>query len=51
MIKPFDPYHRSSGVQKCFDGVHLAGVSSANFYWEDDRRSAGIKGIDRESFG
>jgi len=26
----------SSGVQKCFDGVHLAGVSSANFYWEDD---------------
>jgi len=42
---------RSSGVQKRFDGVHLAGVGSANFYWEDDRRSAGVKGIDGESFG
>jgi len=42
---------RSSGVQKCFDGVHLAGVCGADFYWEDDRRSAGVKGIDGESFG
>jgi len=42
---------RSSGVQKRFDGVHLAGICGADFYWEDDRRSAGIKGIDRESFG
>jgi len=41
---------RSSRVQKCFDGVHLAGVCGADFYWEDDRRSAGVKGIDRESF-
>jgi len=41
---------RSSGVQKRFDGVHLAGVCGADFYWEDDRRSAGVKSIDRESF-
>jgi len=42
---------RSSGVQKRFNGVHLAGVSGADFYWEDDRRSAGVKGIDGELFG
>jgi len=41
----------SSGVQKRFDGVHLAGVCGADFYWEDDRRSASVKGIDRELFG
>jgi len=41
----------SSGVQKRFDGVHLAGVCGADFYWEDDRRSVGVKGIDGESFG
>jgi len=41
----------SSRVQKRFDGVHFAGVCGADFYWEDDRRSAGVKGIDRESFG
>ena len=41
----------SSGVQKCLDGVHLAGVCGADFYWEDDRCSAGVKGIDGESFG
>jgi len=27
---------RNSGVQKCLDGVHLAGVCGADFYWEDD---------------
>jgi len=42
---------RSSEVQKRFDGVHLAGVCGADFYWEDDRCSAGVKGIDGESFG
>jgi len=42
---------RSSGVQKRFDRVHLAGVCGADFYWEDNRHSAGIKGIDRELFG
>jgi len=42
---------RSSRVQKRFDRVHLTGVCGADFYWEDDRHSAGIKGIDRESFG
>jgi len=26
----------SSGVQKHFDRVHLAGVCGADFYWEDD---------------
>jgi len=41
----------SSRVQKRFDGVYLTGVCDADFYWEDDRCSAGIKGIDRESFG
>jgi len=41
----------SSRVQKRFNGVHLAGVCGADFYWEDDRRSAGVKGIDGESFG
>jgi len=42
---------RSFGVQKHFDGVHLAGVCGADFYWENDQHSAGIKGVDRESFG
>jgi len=41
----------SSGVQKRFNGVHLAGVCGADFYWEDDRRSTGVKGIDGELFG
>jgi len=57
-VSTFHPYEvsiyevaRSSGVQKRFDGVHLAGVCGADFYWEDDRRSASIKGIDGESFG
>jgi len=42
---------RSSGVQKRFDRMHLAGVSGTDFYQEDDRRSAGVEGVDRESFG
>ena len=42
---------RSSGVQKRLDGMHLAGVCGANFYWQDDRRPASIEGVDRESFG
>jgi len=42
---------RSSGVQKRLDRVHLAGVGGAGFYWEDDRRSTGIEGINGESFG
>jgi len=57
-VNTFHPYKvsiykvaRSSGVQKRFNRVHLAGVCGANFYWEDDRRSAGIKGIDGELFG
>jgi len=27
---------RSSGVQKRLDGMHLAGVCGADFYWQDD---------------
>jgi len=57
-INTFCPYKvsiykvaRSSRVQKRFDGVYLTSVCGANFYWENDRRSAGVKGIDGESFG
>jgi len=42
---------RSSGVQKCLDRMHLAGVGGTNFYREDDRHSAGVEGVDGESFG
>jgi len=42
---------RSSGVQKRFDGMHLAGVGGTDFYREDDRRSTGVEGVDGESFG
>jgi len=42
---------RSSRVQKRFDGMHLAGVCGADFYWEDDQHSAHVEGIDRELFG
>jgi len=42
---------RSSGVQKRLDGMHLAGVCGADFYWQDDRRPASIEGVDGESFG
>ena len=57
-VNTFRPYKvsiyevaHSSRVQKHFNGVHLAGVCGANFYWEDDQCSAGIKGVDGESFG
>jgi len=41
----------SSGVQKHLDGMHLAGVCDADFYWQDDQRPASIEDVDRESFG
>jgi len=41
----------SSGVQKRLDGMHLTGVCGADFYWQDDRRSASVKGVNGESFG
>jgi len=57
-VNTFRPYEVSiyevacsSRVQKHFDGVHLTGVCGADFYWEDDRRSVGVKSIDGESFG
>jgi len=40
-----------SGVQKRFDGMYFASVSGTNLYKEDDRRSVGIEGVGRESFG
>ena len=42
---------RSSGVQKCLDRMHLAGICGADFYWKDDQHPTSIEGIDRESFG
>jgi len=41
----------SSGVQKRLDGMHLAGVGGTDFYREDDQCSAGVEGVDGESFG
>ena len=41
----------SSGVQKHLDRMHLASVSGTNLYRKDDRHSAGIKGVGRESSG
>ena len=40
-----------SRVQQRLDGMHLAGVCDTDFYWEDNRRSAGIEGVDGELFG
>jgi len=40
-----------SRVQKRFDGMHLAGVGGTDLNRQDDRRSAGVEGIGRESFG
>jgi len=40
-----------SGVQKRFDGMHLTGVGGTDLNGQDDRRSAGIESIGRESFG
>jgi len=42
---------RGSGVQKHFDGMHLAGVGGTDLYRQDDRCSASIKGVGRESSG
>jgi len=40
-----------SGVQKRFDGMYFASVSGTNLYREDDRHSAGVKGVSGESSG
>jgi len=40
-----------SGVQKRFDGMHLAGVSGTDLYRQDNKRSAGVEGIGGESSG
>jgi len=38
-----------SRVQKRFDGMHLASVGGTDLYRQDDRCSAGIKGVGGES--
>jgi len=38
-----------SGVQKRFDRMYFASVSGTDLYREDDRCSAGIEGVGRES--
>jgi len=40
-----------SGVQKRFDGMYLAGVSGTDLNRQDNRHSAGVKGVGGESFG
>jgi len=40
-----------SGVQKRFDGMHLAGVGGTNLYRQDDRRSTDVEGVGGESSG
>ena len=41
----------SSEVQKRLDGMHLAGVCGADFYWQDDQCPASVEGVNGESFG
>jgi len=41
----------SSRVQKHLNGMHLASVSGTDLYRKNDRHSAGIKDIGRESSG
>jgi len=40
-----------SGVQKRFDGMHLAGISDTDLNRQDDRCSMGIKDVGGESSG
>jgi len=40
-----------SGVQKCFDEMHLASVDGTDLNRQDNRRSAGVEGVGGESFG
>ena len=41
----------SSGIQKHLDGMHLASVCGADFYWQDDRHPASVEDVDGKSFG
>jgi len=41
----------SSRVQKRFDRMYLAGVGGTDLYRQDNRRSAGVKGVGEESSG
>jgi len=41
----------SSRVQKRLDRMHLASVSGTDLYRKDDRHSADVKGVGRESSG
>jgi len=40
-----------SGVQKRFDGMYLTGVSGTDLDRQDDRRSAGVEGVNEEPSG
>ena len=40
-----------SGIQKRFDGMHLAGVGGTDLYRQDDRCSTGVEGVGGESSG
>jgi len=41
----------SSRVQKYLDGMHLASVCGANFYWKDNQCPTSIEGVDGKLFG
>ena len=41
----------SPRVQKHLDGIHLTSVSGTDLDRKDDRCSAGVKGVGRESSG
>ena len=41
----------SSGVQKRFDGMHLASVGGTDLNGQDDRCSTGVESVGGESFG
>jgi len=41
----------SSGVQKRFDGMHLAGVGGTDLDRQDDKCSGGIEGVGGELSG
>jgi len=41
----------SSGIQKRLDGMYLASICGADFYWQDDRRPASVEDVNGKSFG
>jgi len=41
----------SSRVQKRLDGMHLASICGADFYWKDNQCPTSIEGVDGKLFG